>query len=158
MEFSDLSLSVSYISLTFSATYSYVYNSQLFYQMLGEDATTIGEYLSWIFLVGGFVGLVIGGYLTDRFSLDGGTSRRLLIVIVCQVRENNVKPLSSRDALLYHIHCLSLFRVMVRRRIGAKPLQQPMTMYCSLVHQKLCEIWTLNTKIFPKEMQSKCRL
>ena len=68
-----------------AAGYVWAYNTQLYYQAIGETTETIGSYMSWIPLLGGSIGVVLGGFISDRLVRRIGPRGRLLVLIVSQV-------------------------------------------------------------------------
>ena len=67
------------------AGYVWAYNTQIYYEELGEEPTTIGLWMSWVPFIGGSIGVVLGGFISDRVVKRVGPYARLLVLIVSQV-------------------------------------------------------------------------
>ena len=67
------------------AGYVWAYNTQLYYQSVGETTATIGSYMSWIPLLGGSVGVILGGFISDRIVRRIGPRGRLIVLTISQV-------------------------------------------------------------------------
>ena len=63
----------------------WAYNTQPYYESMGQTAAQIGKYMSWIPLVGGSVGVVLGGFISDKVVKRVGPHARLLVLIASQV-------------------------------------------------------------------------
>lgn len=68
-----------------AAGYVWAYNTQPYYQSLGQTPEEIAYYMSWIPLVGGIVGVLLGGFISDRVVKRVGPHARLLVLVVSQV-------------------------------------------------------------------------
>ena len=65
--------------------YVWAYNTQPYFSKYYPD-TNVGEYMSWIPLVGGSLGVVLGGFISDRLVKGRGTYARVWVLVVSQVR------------------------------------------------------------------------
>ena len=64
----------------------WAYNVKAFFNQYYCGRVNVGEYLSWVPLVGGTLGAVLGGYVSDRLAKSRGTDARMWVLIVSQVR------------------------------------------------------------------------
>lgn len=69
--------------------YVWAYNTQIFFQKF-YSRSTINHFMSWIPLVGGSLGAVVGGVISDALVKNRGTSARIWVLVVSQVRERRV--------------------------------------------------------------------
>lgn len=66
--------------------YVWAYNTQIFFEKVyGFSDPTIAKFMSWIPLVGGALGVVLGGLISDLLVKNRGTYFRTLVLIVSQV-------------------------------------------------------------------------
>ncbi|XP_067928431.1 MFS-type efflux pump MSMEG_3705-like isoform X2 [Watersipora subatra] len=65
--------------------YVWAVNTELFFESEGHSSTEIGSYMSWIPLVGGSLGALLGGFISDRVVRQGGLAARLAVLAVSQV-------------------------------------------------------------------------
>ena len=63
----------------------WAYNVKAYFQQYYCGRVNVGEYLSWVPLVGGTLGAVVGGYVSDRLTRSRGSNARLWVLIVSQV-------------------------------------------------------------------------
>ena len=70
-----------------TAGYVWAYNTQVYYESIGESRADIGRYMSWIPLTAGCVGVALGGFISDRVVKRVGPHARLGVLIVSQVRD-----------------------------------------------------------------------
>jgi hypothetical protein len=77
----------AFVSMLFSAGYVWAYNTQPYFESIGQTRTDIGKYMSWIPLVAGCIGVVLGGFISDRVVKRIGPHARLLVLIVSQVSQ-----------------------------------------------------------------------
>ena len=75
-----------------AAFYVWLYNCDVYYESLGQRAEEIGTYMSWSPVLGGSLGLVLGGYISDSITEKYGTNARLLVVIISQVTTPHYWP------------------------------------------------------------------
>ena len=67
--------------------YVWAYNTELFFENVrGETPSEIAVYMGWIPLVGGSLGAVVGGVISDKVVKRGTVSDRLWVLIISQVR------------------------------------------------------------------------
>lgn len=64
--------------------YVWAYNTQPYFNKYYPQ-TNVGEYMSWIPLVGGSLGVVLGGFISDRLIKDRGFYMRVWVLIFSQV-------------------------------------------------------------------------
>lgn len=60
-------------------------NTQPFFETIGQTRRQIGSYMSWIPLVGGSLGVLFGGLISDLVVKRYGTYMRLAVLIVSQI-------------------------------------------------------------------------
>ena len=63
----------------------WAYNVRTFYDQYYCGEVNVGAYLSWIPLLGGIVGAIVGGYVADRLSNRYGQLGRLVVLVTSQV-------------------------------------------------------------------------
>ena len=63
----------------------WAYNVKAYFAQLYCQTVNVGEYLSWVPVVGGTMGALIGGYLSDRLARFGGYKGRMWVLIFSQV-------------------------------------------------------------------------
>ena len=66
--------------------YVWAYNTELFFKKKGFSGDTISQFMSWIPLVGGSIGAVVGGVISDFLVKDRGPYMRVWVLIFSQVR------------------------------------------------------------------------
>jgi hypothetical protein len=69
----------------FAAGYVISYNTQQYFTDLGQTKEQIGDYMSWIPIVGGTFSVTIGGFLSDRIVKKLGLYSRIIVIIVSLV-------------------------------------------------------------------------
>ncbi|CAD5115834.1 DgyrCDS4772 [Dimorphilus gyrociliatus] len=72
-------------SIRNSGGYVWAFNTQPFFESLGQTRKQIGTFMSWIPLVGGSLGVLFGGLLSDLVVKRYGTYMRLAVLIVSQI-------------------------------------------------------------------------
>ena len=72
------------------AGYVWAYNTQPYFESMGETPTDIGKYMSWIPLVAGCIGVVLGGFISDRVVKRVGPHARLIVLVASQVSTGNI--------------------------------------------------------------------
>ena len=65
--------------------YVWAYNTELFFQAQGLSNNQISYYMSWIPLVGGSLGAVFGGFISDLLVKNRSSYVRIWVLIVSQV-------------------------------------------------------------------------
>lgn len=65
--------------------YVWAYNTEIFFLKFYDEAT-IRHFMSWIPLVGGSLGAVVGGVISDLLVANRGTAARIWVLVVSQVR------------------------------------------------------------------------
>ena len=65
--------------------YVWAYNTQPYFNKYYPN-TNVGEYMSWIPLVGGSLGVVLGGFISDRLIKNRGFYARVWVLVFSQVR------------------------------------------------------------------------
>ena len=66
--------------------YVWAYNTELFFENVNDfSAEKIRRFMSWIPLVGGSIGAVVGGLISDILVKKRGTYARIWVLIVSQV-------------------------------------------------------------------------
>ena len=64
--------------------YVWAYNTQPYFNKYYPD-TNVGKFMSWIPLVGGSLGVVLGGAISDRLIKDRGNYARVWVLVFSQV-------------------------------------------------------------------------
>lgn len=64
--------------------YVWAYNTQPYFNKYYPN-TNVGEYMSWIPLVGGSFGVVLGGFISDRVIKNRGFYARVWVLLFSQV-------------------------------------------------------------------------
>ncbi|XP_068695017.1 MFS-type efflux pump MSMEG_3705-like [Montipora foliosa] len=64
--------------------YVWAYNTQPYFNKYYPN-TNVGEYMSWIPLVGGSLGVVLGGFISDRLIKNRGFYARVWVLVFSQV-------------------------------------------------------------------------
>ena len=65
--------------------YVWAYNTELFFQARGLSNAQINHFMSWIPLVGGSLGAVFGGFISDLLVKNRSTYVRIWVLIISQV-------------------------------------------------------------------------
>lgn len=68
-----------------SAGYVWAYNSQPYFEAVGESKEQIGAFMSWVPLVGGSLGVILGGKISDVWVNKLGPISRVLVLTASQV-------------------------------------------------------------------------
>ena len=63
----------------------WAYNVKAYFDQYYCGRVNVGVYLSWVPLVGGALGAVAGGYVSDRLARTRGYSARLWVLVASQV-------------------------------------------------------------------------
>ena len=63
----------------------WAYNVKIYFGQLYCEHVNVGEYLSWVPLVGGTLGALFGGLVSDRLARFSGHKGRMWVLIVSQV-------------------------------------------------------------------------
>ena len=72
-------------SIRNAAGYVWAYNTQLYFDGMGQTPTEIGSYMSWIPIVGGSFGVVFGGFISDRVVQRTGPHGRIWVLAASQI-------------------------------------------------------------------------
>ena len=65
--------------------YVWAYNTQPYFNKYYPDVN-VGKYMSWIPLVGGSLGVVLGGFISDRLVKNRGSYARVWVLVFSQVQ------------------------------------------------------------------------
>ncbi|XP_041370209.1 MFS-type efflux pump MSMEG_3705-like isoform X2 [Gigantopelta aegis] len=68
-----------------SAGYVWAYNTQLYFNAINQTKEQVGMYMSWIPLVGGSIGVVLGGFISDVVVYKRGLHFRVIILVASQI-------------------------------------------------------------------------
>ena len=63
----------------------WAYNVRSYFEKYYCGDVTVGNYLSWIPLLGGITGATLGGYIADRVGIKHGHFGRLVVLVTSQV-------------------------------------------------------------------------
>lgn len=87
--------------------YVWAYNTELFFEASGYTADHIKSFMSWIPLVGGSIGAVVGGIISDVLVKGRGPYMRIWVLIVSQVcqRERERESLSENTVCKLLLVC-----------------------------------------------------
>ncbi|PVD22103.1 hypothetical protein C0Q70_17907 [Pomacea canaliculata] len=72
-------------SLRNAAGYVWAYNSQPYFEAVGESKEQIGAFMSWVPLVGGSLGVILGGKISDVWVNKLGPISRVLVLTASQL-------------------------------------------------------------------------
>ncbi|XP_032786983.2 MFS-type efflux pump MSMEG_3705 isoform X2 [Daphnia magna] len=72
-------------SIRNAAGYVWAYNTQVYFDGLGQTPTQIGTWMSWIPVVGGSIGVVFGGFISDRVVKRTGPHGRIWVLALSQI-------------------------------------------------------------------------
>jgi len=72
-------------SIRNAAGYVWAYNTQVYFEGLGQTPTQIGTWMSWIPIVGGSTGVVFGGFISDRVVQRTGPHGRIWVLVASQL-------------------------------------------------------------------------
>lgn len=72
-------------SIRNAAGYVWAYNTQPYYESIGQSSIDIAKYMSWIPLVGGSIGVVLGGFISDRIVKNQPAYKRIWVLVVSQL-------------------------------------------------------------------------
>lgn len=72
-------------SIRNAAGYVWAYNTQVYFDGLGQTPAQIGSYMSWIPIVGGSIGVVFGGFISDRVVQRTGPHGRIWVLVLSQI-------------------------------------------------------------------------
>ena len=64
----------------------WAYNTQPYFDAAGVSKETTGSFMSWIPLVGGSLGVLFGGFISDRIVKRRGLYARIFVLVASQVR------------------------------------------------------------------------
>ncbi|CAL1540212.1 unnamed protein product [Lymnaea stagnalis] len=64
--------------------YVWAYNTQPYFEATNVSKETVGSYMSWIPLVGGSLGVLFGGFISDRVVKRRGLYARIIVLVVSQ--------------------------------------------------------------------------
>lgn len=68
----------------------WAYNVKTYFNELYCKKVNVGAFLSWVPVVGGTLGALFGGFLSDRFAGLSGYKGRMWVLILSQVRINHI--------------------------------------------------------------------
>lgn len=68
-----------------AAGYVWAYSTQTYFEGIGQTKTEIASYMSWIPLVSGSIGVVFGGFISDRVVSRIGFHGRVWVIIISQL-------------------------------------------------------------------------
>nr|CAH0100929.1 unnamed protein product [Daphnia galeata] len=72
-------------SIRNAAGYVWAYNTQVYFEGLGQTSIQIGTWMSWIPVVGGSIGVVFGGFISDRVVKRTGPHGRIWVLALSQI-------------------------------------------------------------------------
>ncbi|XP_074655462.1 MFS-type efflux pump MSMEG_3705-like [Tubulanus polymorphus] len=65
--------------------YVWAYNTQPYFESVGQTPEQIGTFMSWIPLVAGSIGVVLGGFISDKFVKKRGPYGRVIVLVISQM-------------------------------------------------------------------------
>ncbi|XP_065180631.1 MFS-type efflux pump MSMEG_3705-like [Sycon ciliatum] len=65
--------------------YVWALNTENFFESRGQTAQDVNKFMSWIPLVGGSLGALFGGFISDRLVVKRGLSARIWVLVISQV-------------------------------------------------------------------------
>ncbi|CAG7718590.1 unnamed protein product [Allacma fusca] len=72
-------------SIRNAAGYVWAYNTQAYFEGIGETRTQIGYYMSWVPMIAGSAGVLLGGFISDRVVKRSGIYGRMWVLIGSQL-------------------------------------------------------------------------
>lgn len=72
-------------SIRNAAGYVWAYNAQPYFKNMGQTPAQIGTFMSWVPLVGGSIGVIGGGKISDIFQKRAGIIARVLVLTISQL-------------------------------------------------------------------------
>ena len=69
----------------------WAYNVKAYFGQMYCERVDVGQYLSWVPLVGGTLGSLLGGVISDRLARHSGYKGRMWVLIVSQVNTHKVR-------------------------------------------------------------------
>ena len=70
---------------SFTAGYVFAYNTQPYFTAIGQTKEQIAQFMGWIPIVGGSLGVLVGGFISDRVVKGRGIYARVAIIIASLV-------------------------------------------------------------------------
>ena len=67
----------------------WAYNVKAYFSQMSCERVNVGLYLSWVPLVGGTLGALLGGLLSDSLARFSGYKGRMWVLILSQVNNRN---------------------------------------------------------------------
>ena len=94
--FSRPSLIILFVagSIRNAGGYVWAYNTQPYFNKYYPDVN-VGKYMSWIPLVGGSFGVVLGGFISDRLVKNRGSYARVWVLVFSQVESKSQYTVNS---------------------------------------------------------------
>lgn len=77
----SLILAVLAGSVRNAAGYVFAYNTQPYFTLIGQSKEDIAQFMGWIPLVGGSLGVLVGGFISDRVVKGRGIYARVAVII-----------------------------------------------------------------------------
>ncbi|XP_043201897.1 MFS-type efflux pump MSMEG_3705-like [Amphibalanus amphitrite] len=68
-----------------AAGYVWSYNTETYFESIGQTPAQIGTYMSWIPMVSGSVGVLVGGFVSDRVVSRVGPHGRVWVIVASQL-------------------------------------------------------------------------
>nr|KAG5712463.1 hypothetical protein BaRGS_011437 [Batillaria attramentaria] len=68
-----------------AAGYVWAYNTQPYFEAVGQTKSQIGTYMSWVPLVGGSIGVILGGKISDFLVKRLGLVARVMVLTASQL-------------------------------------------------------------------------
>ncbi|XP_059174698.1 protein spinster homolog 1-like [Physella acuta] len=65
--------------------YVWAYNTQPYFDATNVSKETVGSYMSWIPLAGGSLGVLFGGFISDRVVKNRGLYARIVVLVASQL-------------------------------------------------------------------------
>ncbi|CAH1785992.1 unnamed protein product [Owenia fusiformis] len=65
--------------------YVWAYNTQPYFESIHQTRDQIAKFMSWIPLIGGSLGAVLGGFISDRVVTRRGPTARIMVLVISQL-------------------------------------------------------------------------
>ena len=88
----------------------WAYNTQPYFESVGQTASQIGTYMSWVPLVGGSIGVILGGKVSDFLMKRMGLVARVFVLTVSQVSGlEGCVCICLSNFVSYRLFCIAIY-------------------------------------------------